>query len=281
MASVFVPSALLNYIGLGVVLTIGLLHGANDIMLINRQSEIKNRSFSSLKAIFYYTSIILLFAAVFYFLPTLGLLFFVFISAIHFGEQHLAAVLDLIGNTLRYMLYLIYGFVIFMMIFYFNSESTIKIIEQMTGLRLNEGYFFYGLAVSFLLLFLQTLYIHLKEYRLSWQIIIREVLILVTLAILFNYSSLLFSFAVYFVLWHSIPSMRDQLVYLYGKVSVRSLKKYISQAFVFWLVSVLGLILFSISIQQYEDFFLAVFFSFLAAITLPHVFIVSKIKQQE
>jgi Brp/Blh family beta-carotene 15,15'-monooxygenase len=96
--------------------------------------------------------------------------------------------------------------------------------------------------------------------------------------ILFWTTNLIVSFGTYFIIWHSLPSLQDQILVLYNKPNAYS--TYIKDAFPYWMISILGLSLFSV----YNDYMglnpLALFFAFLAAITFPHVLVIFGLHQK-
>jgi Brp/Blh family beta-carotene 15,15'-monooxygenase len=91
------------------------------------------------------------------------------------------------------------------------------------------------------------------------------------LALLFYKGTLLFGFGLYFVLWHSLPSLSSQVNYLYEKKISKSYKEYFKSAFFYWILALVGLIVFYFFGVLPKNQYLSVFFSFLAAITFPHV----------
>jgi len=94
-------------------------------------------------------------------------------------------------------------------------------------------------------------------------------------SIIFKASSLIWGFALYFIFWHSIPSMIDQIAFLFGNVSFNNFKLYFRSAFVYWIVSLLGIALLYLIFKE-QKIFNALFFSFLASITFPHVVVIVK-----
>jgi Brp/Blh family beta-carotene 15,15'-monooxygenase len=98
---------------------------------------------------------------------------------------------------------------------------------------------------------------------------------------LFYYSPLWIGFAIYFTLWHSIPSIEDQINFFKTSRANYNLGKYIRDIFPFSLIALLGLYLafqFSgnyISVNQG----IALLFSFIAVITLPHMILMGLLYQ--
>ncbi|WP_310555632.1 Brp/Blh family beta-carotene 15,15'-dioxygenase, partial [Flavobacterium sp.] len=105
--------------------------------------------------------------------------------------------------------------------------------------------------------------------------ILLEVFYLLVFTIIFLSSSLIWGFAIYFIIWHSIPSMIDQIKYLYIDVTFSNFKLYFKSAFFYWIASLFGIAILYYIFKD-EKIFNALFFSFLAAITFPHVLVILK-----
>jgi Brp/Blh family beta-carotene 15,15'-monooxygenase len=106
--------------------------------------------------------------------------------------------------------------------------------------------------------------------------ILTELFYLLVFAIIFKASGLIWGFALYFILWHSIPSIIEQMNFLYGKLSIQNFIRYCKSAAVYWVISIVGIILLYLLLKD-KELFNAIFFSFLAAITFPHVIVITKI----
>jgi len=259
------------FIGFVLIFSFGILHGANDLLLIDKtQSKISTNSFY--KILLYYVLVVGSGVLLFYFLPALALLLFIVVSGYHFGEQHWQS--DFVDNhkKLTLLFQLSYGLLILSMLFIFHVAEVQKIISEISRTAIPSEsivIFFYISLGSFLLISLFK-YFKTEEFKKR---IVQELLFLFVFAIIFKTSSLIWGFAIYFILWHSIPSMFDQITFLYGSVSFENFKKYFKSAFFYWIVSLIGiLLLFFIFREDY--FFDALFFSFLAAITFPHVWVI-------
>ncbi|NNC45833.1 MAG: hypothetical protein HKN99_08120, partial [Winogradskyella sp.] len=113
--AVTLGSTLENYLAYFLILSIGILHGSNDIRIINKVQNNGNRSLK--QSLLGYILIVLLGTALFYFIPALGLVVFILISGYHFGEQHFSA-LESDYQMAKFGLYFFYGcFVIFLLLF--------------------------------------------------------------------------------------------------------------------------------------------------------------------
>ena len=204
----------------------------------------------------------------FFFIPKIALLSFVLVSCYHFGEQHWS------GRSLDrlnpFVFYFSYGAIVFFSLFTFQYEQSAEIILQITGLTLAFQFFWIGLAVSFLAFLLCLI---LSKKNLTHYLL--ELGLLVVLAFLFSNASLLFGFGLYFVLWHSIPSLNSQLKYIYKASTRNSLVQYLKAAALYWILALAGMLLFYYFASLPEDQYLSIFFSFLAAITFPHAVVMS------
>jgi Brp/Blh family beta-carotene 15,15'-monooxygenase len=92
-------------------------------------------------------------------------------------------------------------------------------------------------------------------------------------------SSLIWGFTIYFIFWHSIPSLNDQIKFLYGDATISNFKKYLKTAFIYWLVSLIGIIVLYFYSKDMVIFD-ALFFSFLASITFPHFIVMIKMYEK-
>ncbi|MDA8630531.1 hypothetical protein N9L42_02930, partial [Flavobacteriaceae bacterium] len=76
-----------NILGFILILSIGVVHGANDLLIIKKYSK-KETKRSEAIYFLYYLAIVLLGFIFFYVFPSIALLTFVIVSIYHFGEQH-------------------------------------------------------------------------------------------------------------------------------------------------------------------------------------------------
>ena len=252
------------------IFSFGILHGANDLKIINKNFK-KNQK--KLKDLFFlsYVLVVILGIVIFYWIPGIALISFVIISCYHFGEQHMERIMDLKKGKLFF--YFTYGAFIFLMIFSLHYNETAKVIFQISGKVLPFTFFIYSLLLTSIAIIIQALF-HFKKSKLLMQ----EFFLLGLLALLFVSSNLLFSFGIYFVIWHSLPSLNSQVKFLYdGKVSYKTgYKKYIKASFLYWILALGSLagVYFFADIPREQ--FLSLFFPFLAAITFPHAIVMER-----
>ncbi len=257
-----------DYLAYFFILTVGILHGANDISLINfltKKSDASNKKFLML-----YICIIGFMSLAFYQFAFPALMLFILFSCYHFGEQHFYSQIKT-PNNLTTLLYIHYGILIFGLLFYFNLEDTTQIIYELTNVQLNDNYFSIFLLIGLIGTPLLTSLSHKKfSNRINY---IQELFLILLFTLLFKMASLLWAFAIYFILWHSIPSLKDQIETLYGNLDRKNLISYFKSSSLNWIISISGLILIYYLTTIIEVRFVTLFFAFLAAITIPHVIV--------
>ena len=253
------------------ILTFGIVHGANDLLLINKTT---NTTKSILTQFFIYLTLVLLFFIFFYSIPSLALITFVILSSYHFGE-HQWTLFEKTNNNIIKILYFSYGLLIFSILFYFNFSEVSFIIKDITDQSLDLTFFknllFYSSLTTLIISIM--LFKHLKNQLLI------QIFLLIFFLITVYFTDLLMSFAIYFVLWHSLPSILEQSKFLFGSSERTHLKIYLKKASLYWILSILGLTVTYYIFKDSQSQLLSIFFSFLAAITFPHTFVISKIKK--
>jgi Brp/Blh family beta-carotene 15,15'-monooxygenase len=257
-------------IGFVLILTFGILHGANDILL-SKSIMNKNNQFSKLKIIYLYIMVVVFGAVLFYFLPIITLLLFVIISGYHFGEQQLDY---LKGDLLKYnfVFKTLYGLLVLFLLFGFHINDVIAVVCEITSYRVNETLIVNSLYLILILFTINYIFVFMK-LKINQGLFLKELFYLLVFAIIFKVSSLIWGFTIYFIIWHSIPSIINQTKFLYGSFNYFTFMKYIKAAFFYWVISLVGLYFFYLLFQDIK-LFNTMFFSFLAAITFPHVLVI-------
>jgi Brp/Blh family beta-carotene 15,15'-monooxygenase len=80
-----------DMIGFALVLSVGLIHGANDLLIIKKNSK-NTSTISQFRTFFTYISVVFIGLIFFYLFPSFALITFILVSIYHFGEQHLEAI---------------------------------------------------------------------------------------------------------------------------------------------------------------------------------------------
>ena len=258
-------------LSLSLIFTVGIVHGANDLQLIQKHVGRSRPVFW--RALATYIGVVFLGIFIFYYFPSFGLLAFVLFSAFHFGEQHFGRYFDpMVSSAYKTLVFVSYGLTIFGGLFYFQWTEVHQVI--FTIARVFVPPHFMG---GVLLLSLVSFVLFCTWLPASRKGLLVELMILLLLFFLFHATNLLFAFAVYFIFWHSWPSMKDQMRFLYPHTS-NAFWLYLKSSFPYWLLSVIGLVLVYFLFDISAAHFLPLFFSFLAAITFPHTVVMGWLK---
>lgn len=271
-----------NLIVLGyfLILSFGIFHGANDLELIQKNNTINNKGNSKNKIRFLisYITSVLFFSVCFYFFSLIGFIIFMVISAYHFGEQHLKFKVYDSLNIYILAFRFFYGSLILSILLFFHKEEVSKIILNITSFEAKSILFNYILilTIAFTILF----YFLSKNYMSKDFFIFFEVFLLIVFSLIFKFSPLIWGFSLYFILWHSIPSIKSQSEFIYGEFSYLTFIKYLKSGFLIWLLSIVSFILY-FYLMKNNSMLETILFSFIAAITFPHVFTIFNIFQKK
>ncbi len=272
----FLPSSVQIIIAFLLIVSIGLLHGSNDIKIIERLQLSKSKThYLSIS----YGLLVLFVLAIFFVIPYIVLPFFILISAYHFGEQHLNTEIEsdrkgILNKTFIYLSYLTYGLYIFFILFYVEFEATETIVKDINSRWFSSVGVGYVLIASFFG-FIVSLFFAFKKKKAFIKLLGNEFICLVVYLVMFNMSSLIVGFALYFVFWHSLPSLREQQQFLYKDVSFKGFVNYFKDSWKYWLISLVGLIVFMIFFYDMKNIY-SILFAFVAAITFPHIIIMQR-----
>lgn len=264
-------------LGFFLILSFGVLHGANDLVLIDQLKS--NKKLDFIKIIGIYVSIVGISVLLFTNIPIVALLLFILVSSYHFGEQHWNEIIKTNKSFITPMFQFNYGLLILVILFYFNSKEVIEIIFEITKYTLSTEFIETALLITLSLFVVLSI----RLYQISTEFknnLIEQLFYLVVLAIVFKASSLIWGFTIYFIFWHSIPSLNDQLIFLYGSSTWADFKKYFKTAFIYWFISLVGVFgLYYIAKDMVV--FDALFFAFLASITFPHFIVILNMYQKK
>ena len=268
------PENLEIILGFILIFSFGILHGSNDILILDTiQNKSNTNPFSQI--LLTYISVVLSAVVIFYFLPSVAVILFIIFSGFHFGEQHWENQNLNTSKSIRNLFYLFYGLFVLNLLFICQPKEVITVVDTITGQNISEAFIQYTFAINSILLVFTVLYLLLKKPDLKRQLL-TEGFYLLLFAVIFKVGTLIWSFAIYFIFWHSIPSLIEQIEFIYGGVTKRSLWSYCKKALPYWLISIAGI---GVMIYIFKDssLFYALFFSFIAAVTFPHTIVINKL----
>ncbi|QJP34567.1 hypothetical protein F0365_09255 [Nonlabens sp. Ci31] len=256
------------------ILTIGVGHGANDLKIYFNSKRLSLKKI--ILFISLYTLIVLAGFALFFFVPEIVLTLFLLISGYHFGQEHFEKY-DLATSWLSRIFLFSYGFSIILTLLLIHHKESVLIINDLINVQISYTTLLYPLIASVALLALTSIKV---LSPLSLKTIGREIFYLVLIYAIFQTASLLWGFAIYFILWHSIPSIHSQIVFLEGTVSNFSIKKYMLNSLLYWIAALVFLSVLYYFLKDYTTLFLSTIIAFLGGITFPHVVVMNHLHKK-
>ena len=254
------------------VLTIGILHGANDILILSKN---KNTFKRKLRYLSIYVSIILLAILIYLVSPVFAILAFILISAYHFGEEHFSNQ-KLIGFYFDTFYFLVYGLFIFLSLFYTSIDEVNAVLNELVDFSFSLPILKISLLITTGLLIIGSLFIYYRNKETA-NFLILEFFYLFFLSLIFRTNSLIFGFAIYFIFWHSIPSILNQINFLTESFTKKSILYYLKQAMIYWIISVLSLVVLY-KFYPSVELFSTILFVVLFAVTAPHIWVMYRMK---
>jgi Brp/Blh family beta-carotene 15,15'-monooxygenase len=261
-----------DFLAYVMVISLGILHGANDLLIL----AIKDKKEKSLlKNLIIYISIIILCLVIYLFSPFVAIVLFVLLSSYHFGEEHLSDRIN-VNLVFNFFYFLGYGMFVFSLLFYQSIPDVDLIMKELTGLTFTKNQIEITLFATSGFLCIASLFLILTK-RNNYKIFFKEFFYLVLLYLVFRTSSLILGFAIYFILWHSIPSIIHQIEFISGSLNKKSVLLYVKKAMIYWLISIAGLLSLYKIVSDIE-LFATVVFVILFAVTAPHTWVMHKMK---
>lgn len=260
---------------------VGIPHGAIDHILYLKMSDVK-------PAIFYSSYFVLMgsYLACWLILPVHSMVFFIFLSAYHFGESQLNT-LHPKGKLISKLQFLAWGTSILSGLVVYNHGELVTLFSHTPDLRLLLAAF--PLRVYKLLLVASTtsiltlLFIRYTKDSHSREAIVKELYSLALVHIAFFLLPLLPGFTVYFVVLHSGGVLVDEFIFLKSKVNGLTASGFVKKLIPYTLVSLVGGIILFVLIRfqflQISYVFLAIIL--ISILTLPHSMVMSRFYKTE
>ena len=257
---------ILNIISFLLIFFIGLPHGSFDGAVASLVGFSNRIQF--LKFIFFYLVMFFLVILFWLYFPIIALTIFITMTIAHFG---LCDWTNFKINQYKYSVSFTYGMTIIFGIIFFNENQSFLIFEYLTNDKIYviKKYFF----VPYLLTFISIIYfIYLSFYREELRKGIIEIFLLL---LIFYFFDALLSFAIYFCFFHTYKHLKHLIKNIYLYLSNKKFVIYSTLIFtvISWFAG-LGVVYYLVqNISLYESILKVVFIG-LAALTLPHMFLV-------
>ena len=270
--SYLLPVIYQDIVGFVLILSIGVIHGANDLLIIKKYTK-KDSLKSQIFYFLFYLGLFFLGFLFFYAFPSIALLSFVLVSIYHFGEQHWES--NLVNTNLnkvkKIFPIIFHGLTFFLVIFINNIDAVNDVLTSFNTI------FFDYFVLQTLLVILFSIYMFiLLSFELLRRYIIREFLFFLLFYFLTMNSTLIYGFSIYFIFFHSILSIKDQVSYIYEDDKPQYIKKYLINALPYFLLALFFLVGFYLFVDVESINIIPIIFTFLAAITFPHVIVIEK-----
>jgi len=273
-------------VALVLIVTIGIPHGANDHLLFFNLIKKNINKKSSGGTLFFatYLGLIFLYVLSWYNFPTFSLALFILISIYHFGQSNLY-ISPIKSRIVKLVSIFISGSFVLLTPIFAHIETALPVIQTLSknpALLTISNELGIKLAISLGILMIIHWLIMIISKQINFKVGFLEIFNVIILFGLFYFSPLWIGFAVYFSLWHAIPSVEDQINFFKITRVNYNLGKYVREILPFSLVAILTLLIayqFSgnyISVNQG----IALLFSFIAVITLPHMIMMDLLYQR-
>ncbi len=257
----------------GVLLTTGIPHGANDLPLLRQRYP----SWSWAASFGCYLALVLAAVGLMVCFPLLGLVIFLSLSAYHFGQGDLQRYLPSSQARTAGWLYLSWGSLLLTTLLSLHAPALAHYLPQTKGMagllqlinRLPDSPWVYlGIAAGLLAITVWGGYLPLSAG-------LGRLVMTGFLFILFAQTSLLFSFSVYFGVWHSTEAIELFSQRLYGNPPTGGVGQFYRQALPLTGLAgglLAGLLYWGGHLSaSYPVFFWLL--AFLFGLTLPHVLV--------
>lgn len=259
------------------IVFLGIPHGAADLLVASKNADTNEKAFSIQKFFSIYLGRLLLFALTLWFFPVIGNVLFIFFAAYHFGETDLYRFKT---NTLLGKLFVIsYGLIILSVILLHHFDDVKPIYILFESGKENESLInwislhrYQLLSFNGILFFTSTFIYFLRnnnfENNEKGAFLIRFAIIVF---ILFNLPMLL-GFTFYFVIWHSILSLKTIVNYLKSNNQFSN-KKIIQQILLYSILALIGTVLCGLTGSMFinNNAIAGYIFLSLAVLTAPHM----------
>lgn len=259
------------------IILLGVPHGAADLLVAARNANLSGRIFSKQKFLIVYLGRLVLFAVLLFLFPVPGTILFIFFAAYHFGETDLY---QFKTDTLAGKVFVIsYGMIILGVILLHHFDDVITIYQLLEPGNQTPAFIKwisqhrYSLLSANALLFFVAAFIYFlknKQFDSSetGHFLVRFACILF---ILFNLPMLL-GFTFYFVVWHSLLSLNNIVMYL-GRENTVSYRTIAKQVLLYSILAIAGIGVFGLTGFMFtdENTIAGYIFLSLAVLTAPHM----------
>lgn len=261
------------------ILLVGIPHGATDHLIFRNLARPFLGTRRMIYFYIYYLLLIGVYAALWWFLPILSFAIFLLISAYHFGQSNWNYV-QFASNFKANICYLLWGAYVIAAPVILHYDSSAPIIKDIVGAdpvsiapEMRYGIVGGLLAVNTLM----TLALHWQE-KINVKQLKDEIISLLVLSLVFFFTPVLMGFAIYFVFWHSLGSVMDQIKFFQSRKQVYGVVEYIKDTVPFTMLALVGLVgMYWLQYEYLGAFEVGLLFVFISIVTLPHMILIDQL----
>lgn len=258
------------------IVVLGIPHGAADLLVATQNSASQKKTFSPVWFFINYLGRLILFSAIFWFFPLTGNLLFIIFAAYHFGETDLYCFKT---NTFSGKFFVIsYGLVVLGVILLNHFEEVKPLFMQFNaGIKYESfinliGLYRYTILSGIAVLFFASSFFYFSVNSNTEQQQGHFLVQLAVMLFILYHLPMILGFTFYFILWHSVLSLRNIITYLRkdGLFSATLISK---QLALYSMLAIAGISLFGIAwfIFISNNAIVVYVFLGLAVLTAPHM----------
>lgn len=260
-----------GWFSLTILLLLGIPHGAVDHLI-----DLGSKGKTNFDPMFYVQYLLLMgiMGGIWLLSSGFALLMFLGISAFHFGQSQWHGIG--LNKAVSYLLYFSWGTLILSTVIFFNLEQCVDLIAGMgwdfTSEWFTRKFWLWSLVTSMVLVVAILPYAWMIN-KIQFKQIALELLFIQLLLLLSITTDALFTFAVYFGVWHSVKALILEYEFL-NKV-VKTPARFILQLLPYTLMALIGLFSLHIIFKLYlpEVSIYMVLFVLISLLTVPHLVI--------
>ncbi len=276
------PSMLMRWeLLLAVILIalVGIPHGATDHLIFRNLA----RPFMGKRQMIYFYSYYLFligaYAILWWFLPVLSFALFLVLSAYHFGQSNWNYV-QFASKFSAGTYYLLWGGFVIAAPVLLHYDSTLPIIQEIVRQSppaISQSTALWIVSSLFILNLLAIVLSGIRGKTRGRQLF-EEVFSLFVLLLVFAFTPVLLGFAIYFVCWHSMSSVMDQIQFFQKRKGEYTLRKYLFDTLPFTLLALMGMAaLFWAQYAFLGTMQIGLLFIFISIVTLPHMILIDQL----
>lgn len=261
------------------ILFIGIPHGAADHRLFQ---QLYTRTYGWRSLLLFYLGYVGLMGGVFvgwYLFPKFTLLAFLVLSAYHFGQGNFAYLTG--RNMPIQLLYLIWGSWVIAAPILLHFDEAQTVLSVLLGVDVRWGINTSPIVLVGLSTAVVIGYLLILSRKLSTKNVWRELISITVLLCVYYLAPLFLGFAIYFALWHALPSAMDQIRFLFQDKNKHAVMRYVIVILPFSALAILSICsVFLVQPNINWDAYWSWLFACIAALTLPHMLLLDRIYER-